>query len=232
MKLKMNRRKFIQKITWGAIAGLLPSTLFAGRTGKSLPRVLLIGDSISIGYTPFVSQMLLGQAEVIHNEGNAQNTGTGLKMIDKWLGNISWDIIHFNWGLWDLAYRSTSSKVYGNRDKVNGTITHSLKEYGQNLKRLVERLQKTSAKLIWANTTPVPPGEAGRISGDARKYNSIAEDIMKKNDIPINDLYSYMINHMDKYQIRYGDVHFTKEGYEFLAKEVVKYIEIEISNLT
>ena len=220
----MDRRRFIQKISWGSIVGLLPSFLFERQTDKSLPRVLIIGDSISIGYTPFVSQMLLGKAEVVHNEGNAQHTGTGLKMIDKWLGNTSWDIIHFNWGLWDLAYRSTSSKVYGNRDKVNGTITHSLEEYGENLNKLVERLQKTNAKLIWANTTPVPPGEAGRISGDARKYNAVAEHIMRKNDIPINDLYSYMINHMDKYQIRYGDVHFTEEGYNFLAKEVAKYI--------
>jgi len=232
MKLKMHRRRFIQNIIWGIVSGIMPVAVFANKTRSSLPRVLIIGDSISIGYTPFVTQMFYGKAEVVHNEGNAQHTATGLKMIDEWLGNTRWDIIHFNWGLWDLAYRSTSSKVYGNRDKVNGTLIHSLQEYGKNLNRLVERLQKTDAKLIWANTTPVPPGEAGRISGDAIKYNAVAEDIMERNNIPINDLYSYMINHIDKYQIKYGDVHFTEEGYKFLAKEVVKYIEIEISILT
>ena len=69
----------------------------------SLPRILIIGDSISIGYTPFVKELFQGRAEVVHNPGNAQHTGTGLENIDLWLGDGHWDVIHFNWSLWDLC---------------------------------------------------------------------------------------------------------------------------------
>ncbi len=69
---------------------------------NSLPRVLLIGDSISGGYEKGVKRLLAGKAEVIKNAGNAEYTGTGLKKIDEWLGDGKWDVIHFNWGLWEM----------------------------------------------------------------------------------------------------------------------------------
>ena len=118
----------------------------------SLPKVLIIGDSISLGFTPHVVQQLDGKAVVEHHKGNAQHTGTGLQKIDQWLGKTKWDVIHFNWGLWDLCYRHPKSKVQGNRDKANGTITTTLEQYEKNLEELISRLKKTEAKLIWAHT--------------------------------------------------------------------------------
>lgn len=50
------------------------------------PRILIIGDSISIGYTPFVREGLVNEAGVFHNPGNAQHTGIGLKKIEEWIG--------------------------------------------------------------------------------------------------------------------------------------------------
>lgn len=67
-----------------------------------LPRVLLIGDSICGGYEKHVRQLLEGRAEVVKNESNAEYTGKGLKHIDEWIGDGTWDVIHFNWGLWDM----------------------------------------------------------------------------------------------------------------------------------
>ena len=81
------------------------------------PKVLIIGDSISIGYTPFVKEVLKHEAIVKHNSENAQHSGTGLLKLDTWIGNKKWDIIQFNWGHWDLCYRHPDVKVYGNRDK-------------------------------------------------------------------------------------------------------------------
>jgi len=108
-----------------------------------MKKILIIGDSISIGYTPFVKEALDGRAIVSHNPGNAQHTGTGLEKLDERLGNEKWDIIQFNWGLWNLCYRSQESKVQGNRDKINGTITYSGEEYQQNLRKLVKKLKTT-----------------------------------------------------------------------------------------
>ncbi|MEX5491452.1 hypothetical protein ABFV43_21925, partial [Pseudomonas fulva] len=83
----------------------------------------------------------------------------GLEKIDKWLAaEKKWDVIHFNWGLWDLCYRNPTSKNQGNRDKVNGKILSTPEEYEKDLEKLVARLKTTGAKLIWANTTVVPEG--------------------------------------------------------------------------
>src|SRR5881396_740319 len=67
-----------------------------------LARVLLIGDSISIGYTATVRKELAGKANVHRIPENGADTANGLKKIDAWLGNSRWDVIHFNWGLHDL----------------------------------------------------------------------------------------------------------------------------------
>jgi len=107
--------------------------------------VLLIGDSISLGYTPHVVQLLQDTADVRHHKGNAQHTGTGLKKLDDWLGDTSWDVIHFNWGLWDLCYRHPESTVQGRRDKVRGTLTTTPQQYAENLEQLVQRLKQTGA---------------------------------------------------------------------------------------
>ncbi|MCH2614083.1 MAG: hypothetical protein MKZ70_05245, partial [Opitutales bacterium] len=75
------------------------SSLTASGDQEVLPRILLIGDSISIGYTPFVSEVYEGRAEVARNTGTAQHTGTGFEKLDEWLKDGKWDLIHFNWGL-------------------------------------------------------------------------------------------------------------------------------------
>jgi len=198
-------------------------TLMAFR-GNDLPNVLIIGDSISIGYTPYVVEALEGKAMVVHNEGNAQHTGTGLQKLDDWLGNTKWDVIHFNWGLWDLCFRSEQSKVYGNRDKVTGQVTFTPEEYGKNLEQLVARLKQTNAKLIFATITYVPKGEAGRFFGDDKKYNKVAVQIMKKHNIQINKLNAFSRKIHKKHKKEEGDVHFTPEGYELLAKKVTNKI--------
>ena len=67
-----------------------------------LPRVLLIGDSISMGYTLPVRKMLAGTANVHRVPENAGDTARGLEKLDAWLGDKPWDVIHFNFGLHDL----------------------------------------------------------------------------------------------------------------------------------
>jgi lysophospholipase L1-like esterase len=208
---------------------LLTFALFATATSfaaeKALPQVLIIGDSISIGYTPQVKNTLRDKAEVKHNQGNAQFTATGIKRIDAWLGETQWDVIHFNWGLWDLCYRHPDAKEQGNRDKVNGTLTTSPEQYEKNLDQLVQRLKKTEAALIWAHTTKVPEDEAGRKLNDDLKYNEIAAKVMHKHGITINDL-NALSRTFDKSLFKKpGDVHFTAEGYKKLAEQVTQAIQ-------
>lgn len=190
----------------------------------ALPKVLIIGDSISMAFTPHVAEQLEGTADVKHHQGNAQHTGTGLKKIDQWIGTTKWDVIHFNWGLWDLCYRHPQSKVQGKRDKVNGTLTTTLEQYEKNLRELVSRLQKTEAKLIWAHTTVVPEQEAGRFVGDDQKYNEVAAKIMRKQGITINDLHSLSSKFPPDLFSGPGNVHYTQDGYRKIAEQVADHI--------
>jgi len=212
---------------------------FAAEQGKTakvdLPKVLILGDSISLGYTNGVVKLLAGKAHLARPKNakggriNCGNSGKYLEELENWIGDTKWDIIHFNCGLWDVCYRREGAKAYGNRDKVNGTITAEPAVYEANLRKIVARLKQTGAKLIWASTTPVPDGEVGRIKGDEVKYNAIAAKVMAENNIPINDLYSYILPKANEYGIKPGDVHFKKEGYEFLAGKVAAMIELAIS---
>jgi len=187
---------------------------------KRLPKVLIIGDSISLGYTPLVVKQLKGQVDVRHSRGNSQHTGTGLAKIDRWLGEEDWDVIHFNWGLWDLCYRHPESKVQGRRDKVRGTLTTSLEQYEKNLDQLTTRLAKTGATLIWAHTTVVPEGEAGRKVGDDLKYNAAAERVMKRHGVRINDLNKLTRTFKPELFTAPSNVHFKPPGSEKLAAQV------------
>lgn len=192
---------------------------------ENLPNVLIIGDSISLGYTSFVKSALNGKATVYHNPGNARHTGYGLEKLDDWLGDTKWDIIHFNWGLWDLCYRNPEAQNQGNRDKINGQVTYTPEQYGANLETLVQRLKKTGAKLIFATTTYVPEGEVGRFVKTDKEYNKVAIKIMKKYGVTVNHLNQISKKVHQEYGVGIGNVHYKKEGYKLLSKAVIKIIQ-------
>ena len=186
----------------------------------ALPRVLLIGDSISIGYTVPTRKLLAGKANVVRPPTNCGPTTRGLQHLDAWLGEKKWDAIHFNWGLHDLKYMSPKG---GLAPPQTGKQQVPLDQYEKNLEELVTRLEKTGAKLIWAATTPVPEGSAGRVKGDDAKYNAVAARIMAKHGVAIDDLYAFALPRLEEIQ-RPKNVHFTLQGSQALAKQVAQSI--------
>ena len=190
-----------------------------------LPRVLIIGDSISIGYTLDTRAMLKGKANLHRPPTNCGPTTKGLAEIDVWLGEDKWDVIHFNWGLHDLKYMNEKGQLVG---VDQGKQQVPIKEYAKNLDELVKRLKKTGATLIWRNTTPVPEGAKGRLPADAVKYNAAAAEVMAEHEVQVHDLYSFAKKHEEDIQ-RKRDVHYTGEGSKKLAEEVVKVILIALA---
>ena len=180
----------------------------------SLPRALLIGDSISIGYTIPVRSLLKGKANLHRIPENGGPTTNGLAKLQSWLGDGKWDVIHFNWGLHDL------------RIMPDGHQQVSAEAYEKHLRQLVRQLKATKARLIWASTTPVPEGVKNpvRHPTDVLTYNRIAKKIMDEQRIEIDDLYSFALPQLSKIQ-RPANVHFTDEGSEVLAKKVAASIE-------
>lgn len=185
-----------------------------------LPRVLLIGDSISIGYTIPVRKRLAGKANVHRPLTNCAHTRKGLEQLDEWLGSKEWDVIHFNWGLHDLKYVDEKGRRVS---PSKGTQQIPIEQYEKNLEKLVTRLKKTGAKLIWAATTPVPEGAGGRIKRDAARYNAVAEKIMEKHGVMIDDLYACVKPHLEEAQ-RPANVHFNNHGNKLLADQVTEHI--------
>ena len=182
-----------------------------------LPRVLIIGDSISIGYTPRVRLLLDGKANIHRPTKNCRWSAFGDKEIEKWLGNTEWDIIHFNFGLWDW---------YGWAQKVKSTP----ESYAASLDSIITKIKKKShAKIIFAMTTPPCVGPERKVKfvvSDARAkaFNDAARSVMKKHDIQINDLYQVIAKDRAKYQRGENNVHYTDEGRYLLAAQVAKII--------
>lgn len=178
-----------------------------------LPRVLLIGDSISIGYTLPVRKQLDGKANVHRALTNCGPTRNGVANIDKWLGDGKWDVIHFNFGIHDLKHMPDGKRQVEPAD------------YEKNLRELVAKMKKTGAKLIFATTTPIPSGELNppRTFGDVGEYNQIALKVMKENGVIVNDLNAAITPHLAKMQ-RPKDVHYSQEGSELLGTKVAEAI--------
>jgi hypothetical protein len=189
-----------------------------------MPTVFLIGDSISCGYTEPVTDLLRDECNVRRAPDNCGDTRRGLEQLEQWLGDESWDLIHFNWGLHDICHRHPSSTVYGNRDKINGPVSVPPDAYRTNMEQLVERLLATGSRLIWASTTFVPPEEVGRFQGDDVRYNEIAADIMDKHGIPINDLHALTASFGPELFTCPGDVHFSEPGTQSIAEQVAASI--------
>ena len=185
-----------------------------------LPRVLIIGDSISIGYTVPVRELLKGKANLHRPLTNCGPTKRGIEEIENWLGDGSWDVIHFNWGLHDIVYMTEKGERV---DPPQGQHQVPADQYEQNLDTLVKRLKQTGAKLIWCATTPVPEGTSIRKPGDEVEYNAIAQKVMNAHGIPTNDLYTYAIERLDDIQLP-ANVHFSKEGSAALAESVARHI--------
>ncbi len=189
------------------------------KDAPGLPRVLLIGDSISIGYTLPVRELLKGKANVHRVADNASSTGYGLSRLDRWLGDGKWDVIHFNFGLHDAKLPPEG-------------VRHAPPEvYQEQLRQLVARMRATGARLIWATTTPVPNGgylAPDRRFGDIDAYNAAARKVMEECGVAIDDLGAAIAPHVDKMR-KPRDVHFTDEGSALLAKCVASSIEAELA---
>jgi lysophospholipase L1-like esterase len=178
-----------------------------------LPRVLLIGDSISIGYGLPVRKLLAGKANVHRIPANGGTSANGVFMVDSWLGKEKWDVIHFNFGLHDL------------KRLEDGEPQVPIDAYRRYLRLFAKRLKQTGAKLIFATTTPVPEGKVSppRRPMDVVAYNKVALEVMLENGIAVNDLYGFALPRLDKIQLPVN-VHFTNDGSEQLAGRVAEAI--------
>ena len=186
-----------------------------------LPRVLIVGDSISIGYTPRVRRLLDGVANLHRPKTNCRWSAYGDEHIEEWVGDSKWDVIHFNFGLWDW---------YGWRQETKATP----ESYAKSLESIVQKIRKKSdAKLIFGITTP-PCIAAERnahivVPEDrAKEFNKAARAVMQKHKVGINNLYDLIIKRRAELQLAENDVHYNDKGRDILAQRVATRIQREL----
>ena len=190
---------------------------------KGLPNVLLIGDSISIGYTVMVRAALGGQGNVFRPLTNCGPTTTGLKSVDEWIGDRKWDVIHFNFGLHDLKYMGPNGQNLADPKAEGSHQQVPIDEYAANLRTIASRLKETGATVIWRETTPVPQGAPGRIVGDSKKYNEAAAKVMAElGGIETDAMFQYALDQVEQLP---ANVHYSPEGSQKLADHAVIAIQ-------
>ena len=207
----------------------VPASFQPPEVQPGLPNVLLIGDSISIGYMLPARKQLSGEANVFRPATNCGPTTKGVAELEKWLGDRKWDVIHFNFGLHDLKYMGPNNENLADPDAATSHQQVPIKDYVANLKRIAERLKKTGATVIFCETTPVPEGAKGRVVGDSKRYNEAAVAAMTEiGGIEIDPLYAHAVKHSSTQ--KEANVHYTAEGSAKLAEQVASSIRAALKN--
>ena len=177
-----------------------------------MKNVLLLGDSIRMGYEPCVRRKLEGRAEVFGPNENGRFALYTLNSLRFWINGIPKpDVIHWNNGLWDLG-----------DDYHVGRPFSTAEEYRSALERTVVVMKKLfpEAKIIMATTTPTKNPD---VSGMVR-YNEILRSIAEENGFMVDDLFSVVYSDVEKYICPDG-IHLTDEGWDATSDAVVRCIE-------
>lgn len=203
---------------------------------ESLPRVLILGDSISIGYTAHVQRAMNAEAVVLrpmNSKGGMENcagTTNGIKKIKRWLAKYGgrWDVIHINFGLHDL--KRVDPETRKNSNDPADPNQAPLELYEEQLRAIFVQAEMTGADLIFATTTPVPPGgvRPHRDPEDVLRYNEVGVRVAEEFGAEINDLYAFATEEMEGLQ-NPVDVHFKSEGSAALGDEVIRVLRAALT---
>ena len=189
-------------------------------TVKDKCGVLLLGDSIRMGYCGFVREAMKDRADVYWPEGNCMFAHYTLRFLYDWR-RIMPDpakikVVHWNNGLWDIGQRDGREPLTPRDDYVKTLVRihGELRRYFPN------------ARIVFATTTPINTSVKceQHTLGNAivEEYNAAAVAALKPLGVEIDALYSFVRDNA----VPYVDiVHYTPEGSRMIAGEVVRVID-------
>ncbi len=217
------RIRILAAVAWVALTQVEMTRSRAGAPADAgLPKVVLIGDSIRLGYAAKVAARLAGKAVVISPPDNGGDSANVVEHLDEWVIRQKPDVVHLNCGLHDLK-----------RSKADGRHQVELDRYAENLRRIVARIRtETGAALVFANTTPIQDnrhararaGDFDRTEADVLRYNTSAVSSMRALGVPVHDLH-WAVEQAGTGQMLGPDgTHYTEAGYDRLAEAVADCI--------
>ena len=198
-----------------------------GEETLSLPKLVLIGDSIRLSYEPVVAKQLEGRFVVVGPKVCRGDSEKVLANLEKWIIRGKPDIVHFNYGIYDTKkFHST------------GRFQVSPESYEANVHKIVERiLRETDAVLLPATITPIFDERAANLRKDrdfkllgesVEKYNAITKKVMTKLKNPVYDLHARITEsdprHILDTLVSSDGVHLTESGKELLGKRVASFV--------
>ena len=233
------------KVAWMLQTNLLENS--SAEAVKDIPKVLVLGDSISMGYTPFLKRQLMGVADVRRPRCNCGATQFYLRErggMKDWVGTNRWDVITVNAGIWDICYMKGSATgcdhYWGpgkNKElaklapiprgtairKLGYRVRTPILEYMANLRKILTYLKSTGATVIFPLTTPAVGYQVDDRCGLFRVYNEVAQAVCDELGVKTLDFYALA---EEDYSRIYDGAHFNEAGSGILAsalsKEIVK----------
>lgn len=187
------------------------------------PNVLLIGDSISLEYTPTVRALLKSKFDVFRIPENGETSAHVLSNLDRWLAEKKWDVIHYNAGLHDIKRVKDPASLQTQSPSNDGTRWIEPDVYQNDMGAISAKLAATGARVIFATTTPVPDGAVGRDPRDVDAYNEVGLRLANAQNFCIDDLNGFIRPFVDAVQWR-GNVHFYPDGDRLLGGQVARAI--------
>ena len=186
-----------------------------------MKKVILIGDSIRMGYAKYVKEALEGSAEVYHSADSSRFSTYLFRFLPDWKRNEGWgddiDLVHWNVGLWDVL------EING-EGPINDAAT-----YGKNIGRIYRHIKKLfpNAKQVFATSTSVIEegykGDFKRHNHYIEEYNEIAQRVLSEFQVPVYDLYELTKNIPAEY--RSDMTHFdTPEATKIIGDRIVSVI--------
>ena len=175
-----------------------------------MKKIVLLGDSIrQIGYGKGLAELLSDEYEVWQPEDNCRWADYTYRMLcDKEKEIAGADVIHWNNGHWDLC------DLFG-----DGEFT-SVPNYVSAMKRVAARLLKITDKVIFSTTTPVLPALKYQNNARIERYNAAVVPALLEMGIVINDLYSFVLPHLDEYITAEDNIHLTEAGSTACAEQI------------
>lgn len=182
-------------------------------------KVVLIGDSIRMGYQPFVARKLEGKVDVWGPAANCRHSLWALDHFGPWVAEQEPDLVHVNFGIHDAVVMA------------DGGFQVCPQQYRMCLQRFIDRVADLDGTtMIWASTTPRFGPTEGVAMADWPKmleidtYNAIALELVTKAGLAVDDLHQTILDNDFSKCLSADGCHMTEQGNEALSDAVVQAV--------